>query len=164
MKWILLISILSMALFGLLAVMSGTGEAPEELHKVTKVLDQLHEFAAKADGENYFDLFAPHAVFLGTDATERWTIDEFKAYVQKRFETGKGWTYTLVPSKRFVTFAGDVAWFDELLENAKYGICRGSGVLRKIDGEWKIEQYNLTLTVPNEAAEDVVKVIRATPK
>ena len=161
MKWIVVIPMLLAVLMGFLAVMSGSGKAPEERQNVFKVLDQLHEYAAKADGAKYFELFAPQAVFLGTDATERWTLDEFKAYAMKRFETGTGWTYTLVPDKRFATFAGDVAWFDELLENAKYGTCRGTGVLRKIDGEWKVEQYNLTFTVPNDAAEEVVKVIRS---
>ena len=160
MKWTVMVSMLMTALIGLLAMTTERGKAPEERQQVFKVLDHLHEYAAKADGAKYFELFGPHAVFLGTDATERWTIEEFKAYAMKRFETGTGWTYTLVPGQRFVTFAGDVAWLDELLENAKYGTCRGTGVLRKINGEWKIEQYNLTFTVPNEAAEAVVKVIR----
>ena len=50
-----------------------------------------------------------------------------------------------------------MAWFDEQLENAKLGVCRGSGVLVKADGAWKIKQYNLTMLVPNEIAEDVAK-------
>ena len=125
-------------------------------------LDALHTAASKADGDRYFALFAPDAVFLGTDATERWTTDEFKVYATERFRTGKGWTYTLTPGTRHISFSstGDIAWFDELLDNAMYGTCRGSGVLRKIGDQWKIAQYNLTLTVPNDAAEEVVKVIR----
>lgn len=129
---------------------------------VSATLAALHEAASKADGEKYFSLFAPDAVFLGTDATERWTLDEFKTYALERFKVGKGWTYTLQPGSRHISFSPDasIAWFDELLENSKYGTCRGSGVLREIDGKWRIAQYNLTFTVPNEAAEQVVKVIR----
>lgn len=123
-------------------------------------LNAFHHFASKADGQRYFELFAPDAVFLGTDASERWPIAEFKTYAMKRFEAGTGWTYTLKPGTRHINVQGDIAWFDELLDNAKYGVCRGSGVLRKIDGQWKIAQYNLTFTVPNDAAADVVKVIR----
>jgi len=145
-------------------MMTGGREAPEARQKVVKVLDQLHALAAQADGGRYVELFAPGAIFLGTDATERWTIEEFKSYAMKRFETGKGWTYTPVPGKRSVTISGDVAWFDELLENEKYGLCRGSGVLRRIDGEWKFGQYNLSFTVPNEAAEAVVGVIQNAAK
>src|SRR5262245_55234389 len=135
---------------------------PADQVLISQTLNNLHDAASKADGKAYFELFAPDAVFLGTDATERWTLEEFKTYAMKRFEAGKGWTYTLKPGTRHITFGPchTIAWFDELLENAKYGTCRGSGVLREIDGKWRIAQYNLTLTVPNEAAEQVVKVIR----
>jgi hypothetical protein len=34
-------------------------------------------------------------------------------------------------------------------------------VLRKIDGQWRIEQYHLTIPVPNELADEFVKRIRA---
>jgi ketosteroid isomerase-like protein len=129
---------------------------------VAQTLNDLHDAASKADGPRYFALFAPDVVFLGTDATERWPIEEFRKYAQARFDTGTGWTYTLHDRKRFITLSsgGDVAWFDELLENAKYGTCRGSGVLRKIDGAWKIAQYNLSIPIPNELALDVTKMIR----
>jgi hypothetical protein len=29
-------------------------------------------------------------------------------------------------------------------------ICRGSGVLVKIDGKWKIKHYVLSMTIPNK--------------
>lgn len=135
--------------------------SPQE--RAAAVLDALHAAASDADGERYFDLFAPDAVFLGTDASERWTIDEFRAYALKRFETGAGWTYTLKPGTRHIRVHNDLAWFDELLANAKYGTCRGSGVLRRIGGDWKIEQYVLSFTVPNDVAQDVVRVINAAP-
>ena len=60
-----------------------------------------------------------------------------------------------------------MAWFDELLDNAKYGRCRGTGVLRKMEsgkGGWKIVQYNLTLTIPNEVAGEVVALVKAKQK
>ena len=43
---------------------------------ISQTLDQLHAAAAKADGKAYFDLFAPDAVFIGTDVSERWTMDQ----------------------------------------------------------------------------------------
>ena len=52
-----------------------------------------------------------------------------------------------------------MAWFDELLDNENYGECRGSGVLTRTLGGWKILQYNLTLTVPNDVAASVVELI-----
>ncbi len=143
-------------------VAKGFATVQHDDQAIATTLNGLHEAASKADGKRYFELFTSDAVFLGTDATERWTIGEFKAYAMKRFETGTGWTYTLRPgSRHIVVEKGDtLAWFDETLENAKYGACRGTGVLRKVDGQWKIAQYNLTMLVPNDAALDVVKVIR----
>jgi ketosteroid isomerase-like protein len=141
-----------------------SGSNTNDDKSIDETLTSLHDLASKADGKRYFELFAPDAVFLGTDATERWPIDEFKTYALKRFETGTGWTYTLKPGTRHINVQGDVAWFDELLDNAKYGICRGSGVMRKMNGEWKIAQYNLTFTVPNDAAAQVVEVIRQMEK
>lgn len=128
--------------------------------EIERTLDRFHESAAKADGKTYFELFAPEGIFIGTDATERWTVDEFRKYAEPHFSKGKGWKY--VPTKRNVDLspAGEVAWFDELLDSKSYGTCRGTGVLRKIGADWKISQYHLTIPVPNQLADKVVKMIR----
>lgn len=127
---------------------------------VNQVLDALHEAASEADFDRYFALYADDAVFLGTDSTERWTIDEFKAYTRPRFANGGGWTYK--PTQRHVSFTpdGHTAWFDELLFNASYGTCRGSGVLIQTDDGWKVSQYNLSIPIPNDLARSVVRSIR----
>ena len=127
---------------------------------VDATLDALHAAASRADGAAYFALFAPRAVFVGTDATEHWDIAAFRAYAEPYFSKGQGWTY--VPIERHVSFAegGDVAWFEERLQNAKYGETRGSGVLVRDGGRWLIAQYVLSLAVPNDVAPDVVKLIR----
>ena len=120
-----------------------------------EVLDALHARASAADYDGYFALYTDDAVFLGTDASERWPIDAFKAYTRERFAAGVGWTYS--PVERFVSGEGDVRWFDELLEGEVLGPCRGTGVLRRgADGEWRIAQYSLSVLVPNEIVEDVV--------
>ena len=55
-----------------------------------------------------------------------------------------------------MTLRGDAAWFDEDLETANLGPSRGSGVLeRGADGRWRIAQYNLAITVPNERFREV---------
>lgn len=129
---------------------------------ITAVLDALHESASKADGTRYFGLFTPDAVFLGTDATERWTLEQFKAYANPLFAKGKGWIYTARDRHIFLNgAAGNTAWFDERLDNAKLGECRGTGVLVKSDHGWKIAQYNLTVPVPNELMAKVVELIKA---
>jgi len=123
-------------------------------------LDQLHLSASKSDGAVYFDLFTDDAAFLGTDATERWLIAEFIAFATPYFEAGKGWTYVKVERHIKVSADGQHASFDELLENKSYGLCRGTGVLRLVEGEWKVEQYHLTIPVPNEIARNVVEQMR----
>ncbi len=134
--------------------------ATDPAREVENVLNQLHESATKADGKLYFTLFSSDAVFMGTDLTERWTLEEFKKYALPRFAEGKGWSY--IVKKRNVTLAPlkDVAWFDEVLENKNYGLCRGTGVLVKSMGHWKISQYNLTIPIPNGVADSVVKLIQ----
>lgn len=133
-------------------------ERPEAA--VAGVLDDFHTAASKADEERYLGHFAPDGIFLGTDATERWTVDEFRAFVHPYFSEGRGWTY--VATERHVMLAadGNLAWFDETLDNEKYGKLRGTGVLRKTDGQWKIVHYSMTFLVPNEIAPAVVDVIR----
>jgi len=72
----------------------------------------------------------------------------------------RAWTFT--PRHRNVIVHGDVAWFDESLDSASYGDCRGTGVLRRVNGEWKIAHYNLTIPIPNALAKEFVGRIRAT--
>ncbi|MBX3365013.1 MAG: nuclear transport factor 2 family protein [Phycisphaeraceae bacterium] len=129
---------------------------------VWRVLHSLHEQASRADFDAYFDLFAPGAVFLGTDATERWSLEEFKKYAMPHFRAAVGWTYTLIDTRRYITFSADgaTAWFDEALHNEKLGECRGTGVLVRTPKGWKIAQYNLTMPVPNEMILNVADEIR----
>ncbi len=135
--------------------------APAGVAAVAAVLDDFHDAASKGDGVRYFSHFAPGAVFFGTDATERWTLSEFRAYALERFEAGTSWTYH--PRDRHVFLSADrrTAWFDEVVVNDKYGACRGTGVLVDIDGHWRIAQYNLTIPIPNDIALDVLEMIRA---
>ncbi|MCQ4034371.1 nuclear transport factor 2 family protein [Kaistella montana] len=123
---------------------------------VAKVLDDLNAFAAAADYTNYFDLYAEESTFIGTDATEVWNKKEFMVWAKPFFDKGKAWNF--ISLKRNITFSkdGNYAWFDEVLDT-QMKICRGSGVLEKIGGKWKIRQYVLSTTVPNEVIDEVVK-------
>lgn len=131
-------------------------------HPASRAVAALHQAASDADAERYFALFTPDAVFLGTDPDERWTRDEFRAFVTPYFADGRGWTYIQITHHLSLSDDGDTAWFDEELLNDSYGRCRGSGVVeRGTDGRWRIAQYNLTIPVPNDLASDLVSRIRA---
>lgn len=136
--------------------------APTPEEDVAAAIDALHAAASRANGPAYFALFTPDARFIGTDASERWSLTEFRAYAEPYFARGRGWTYT--PVERTVTLAPVqclcVAWFDEVLDSESYGVTRGSGVLRKTRDGWKIEQYVLSFAVPNARADAVVEAIR----
>ncbi len=131
--------------------------APEAIHQV---LDDWHAAAADGDEVRYMRHFGPEAVFLGTDASERWTLEEFGEYVALYFPQG-GWTYK--PHQREVMLApgARVAWIDELLVNEKYGTLRGTGVLRICEGQWRIVHYCMSFAVPNERSGQVVECISA---
>src|SRR5262244_3248885 len=119
---------------GLLLVLSishAYAAAPSDEAAAGRVLDDWHDAAAKADEARYFAHFAMDGVFLGTDATERWTVAAFREYAHPYFAKGKAWSFK--PKARHVFVAADAktAWFDELLDTPNLGEARGSGVLVK---------------------------------
>jgi hypothetical protein len=124
-------------------------------------LDQWHFAASQGLFDMYFGLMTPDAIFMGTDESERWNIDQFKGYAREPFADGDGWTYTPRKDGRFVVLSDDkqTAWVDELLDNEKYGVLRGTSVLAKVGDDWKIAHYSLTFLVPNDKAKGVVELI-----
>lgn len=130
--------------------------------QVAAVLDQLDAASKAADGEAYFALYTPDARFVGTDAGEHWSIEQFRAYASPHFARGNGWSYPA--TNRTITIAPIecrcIAWFEEELSNAAYGRTRGSGVMRLTYDGWKIEQYVLSLAVPNDLASPIARIIK----
>ena len=129
---------------------------------IDALLDGLHRDAHEGNFQTYFARYSSDAVFLGTDKSERWTIEEFKSYAKPAFSDGHGWTYTVV--ERNWEGDGNTRWFDEILLNEKLGHCRGTGVVQLINGEWKIAHYALTMLVPNDIAADVGSQTREADK
>ncbi|WP_051907823.1 nuclear transport factor 2 family protein [Flavimarina sp. Hel_I_48] len=119
---------------------------------IAKMLDAWHDAAARADYDAYFDLMAKDAIFIGTDADENWQNMEFKAFARPYFDRGKAWSFTALERNIYSSENQNIAWFDELLDT-QMGICRGSGVVIKMDNTWKIKHYVLSITVPNEQVE-----------
>ena len=126
--------------------------------EVNAFLDSWHQAAAAPDEKKYFDAMASSMVFLGTDPLERWTKEEFRAYAHPHFAKGKGWEIRVM--KRWVTFSADkkTAWFDEDALSTGLGPVRGSGVLVKEKGQWKVAQYNLSVPIYNERFDEVRKI------
>lgn len=131
--------------------------APRADADVARVLDDWHDAASKADESRYFDHFATEGVFLGTDATERWTVPAFRAYAHPHFAKGAAWSFRA--TRRSVFVRGDAAWFEEDLATPNLGPSRGTGVLVREGGAWKIAQYNLSVPIPNERFKEVKALI-----
>ena len=136
-----------------LALLPAMSLADNQRAAIDALIDGLHQDAHEGNFHTYFDRYTPDAVFLGTDKSERWTIEEFKVYAKPAFEDGQGWTYSV--KERNWEGEGNTRWFDEVLINEKLGHCRGTGVVELIDGEWKIAHYALTMLVPNDIAAEV---------
>jgi len=132
----------------------------EPLYAVNALIDNWHKAAAKADEKVYFGSMTDDAIFLGTDETEHWTKTEMEKLMQEVFQRESAWDFTV--DRRQVYFSGDEeqAWFDEDL-STWMGDCRGSGVVKKTADGWKIQHYNLALTIPNDKIEGVMKITGA---
>ena len=120
---------------------------------IAAALDDWHQAASVGDGDRYFGHFTEDGVFLGTDAAERWTVDEFRAYATDAFADGHGWT--MHPPRRAIVVKGEYAFFDEDLDSEGLGPVRGSGVMLRTASGWAIAHYVLSFTIPNERVADL---------
>ena len=68
---------------------------------------------------------------------------------------GRGWKYDVVQRNIETRVGLQLFWFDEILFNQKLGRCRGTGVIVRDEGEWKIAHYSLRMLIPNEIAAAV---------
>nr|WP_299344570.1 nuclear transport factor 2 family protein [Allomuricauda sp.] len=126
-----------------------------EVKSINEVLDTWHKAASNADFEGYFSKMTNDGVFIGTDATENWQNEAFRTFSKPYFDRGKAWSFTAVERNIYLNDEKNFAWFDELLDT-QMKLCRGSGVLQKIDGDWKIAHYVLSIAVPNENVAELI--------
>jgi len=144
----------------LLFILLSTGSnAAEESEVVNRFIDDWHQAAWNADSEKYFGQMAKECIFIGTDPDEVWTKQEFYEWSRPYFENDRVWKFK--GKNRHVYFNEDksIAWFDEEVHSSA-GVWRGSGVLSKESGVWKFKQYVLSMTVPNDLMDKVIKDIK----
>ena len=149
---------LSLALLTLVSFDSLQYKESDEKEQVNRTLDAWHKAAAEANAKVYFEMMTEDAIFIGTDPTENWDKKAFQAFAKPYFDKGKAWDFKAIERHIYFDKSGKLAWFDELL-NTQMKICRGSGVLVKIGKDWKIKHYVLSMTIPNDNTNEVVKVI-----
>jgi len=125
--------------------------------KINIILDSWHKAAANAEFDNYFSYMSSNGVFIGTDASENWQLDAFKTFSKPFFDKGKAWNFSSLKRNIYFDKSQNTAWFDELLDT-QMKICRGSGVLIREGKNWKIAHYVLSMTIPNDNTDEVVKI------
>ena len=148
----------SLLVICLLSICSYTiAQTNSEKKAINTTLDNWHKAASEANFDDYFNLMSNDGVFIGTDATENWQNKAFKTFSKPYFDKGKAWSFTAIERNIYTNKANDFAWFDELLDT-QMKICRGSGVLEKVNGAWKIKHYVLSIAIPNDNVNDVIKL------
>lgn len=142
----------------LLLLVSRTAFSQTDTVAIHTFIDNWHLAATKADAQAYFGAIADNGFFIGTDATERWNKKQFLAFAKPYFDKGKAWDFKAHNRTVHVSNDGRFVWFSELL-TTWMGVCRGSGILENTPQGWKIQQYHLSVTVPNDLIRDFITLV-----
>jgi hypothetical protein len=126
--------------------------------ELNEFLDNWHLAAAQANSNVFFGSMSENSIYIGTDATERWTKPEFLKFAKPYFDKGKAWDFKPYDRDLHISGDGRHAWFSELL-TTWMGVCRGSGILTKTKRGWTIQQYHLSVTVPNDVVKDFITLV-----
>jgi hypothetical protein len=126
--------------------------------QINAFVDEWHDDAAHARLA-YFDKIAPNGIYIGTDKTELWNREQFKAWAKRFFERKSAWSFKAVKRNIYMSPDKKFIWFDELLDT-QMGPCQASGVMRKTDKGFEIEHYQLSIAIPNEVADKVSKMVK----
>lgn len=131
----------------------------QELDQINNTLNDWHGLAAVGD-TSYFDHFSQGSFYLGTDAKEVWSLQEFKDFALPHFRRGSAWSFKNKSRNVHLGDYGHYAWFDEVLDTWM-GLCRGTGVMEKQANGWKIKHYSLTVLVSNNHINEYIKLIKS---
>jgi hypothetical protein len=143
-----------------LFIVGGAKASPNLLltSQVNAFVDGWHDDAANARTA-YFDKIARDGVYIGTDRTELWTRDAFKAWAKKYFDSKSAWTFKATRRNVYASADKSLIWFDELLDTKNMGPAMASGVLRKTKSGFEIVHYQLSMAVPNAVNGQVAGII-----
>ncbi len=133
--------------------------AKQTITYLNKFMDDWHNDVATFNYNAYFNKIDSLGYFIGTDASEIWTKKEFAAFSKPYFDKKQTWDFKALKRNFFIDNTGNIAWFNEVLDTWM-GLCRGSGILQNKNGKWKIMQYVLSVTIPN----DDIKAVLAAKK
>jgi hypothetical protein len=131
----------------------------EPKYVINEMIDNWHRAAATADEDVFFGSMTEDCVYIGTDKSERWLREEMKVWSAAFFKRDKAWDFKPIEREVYLSDDGKLAWFNETL-NTWMGVCRSSGVVALVDDEWKLKQYHLSVTVPNDVVKDFIELVK----
>ncbi len=137
------------------------GSAGDPAAAARSMLNDLHRARFEVDGERFLGHFAPDAILLGTDRSERMTMALNRAFVRLYWTGDQGPTVTPIEQRVHLSPNRNMAWFEERADRERVGQVRATGVIAEIDGTWKFVHYNLVILVPKEMAEELAVRIDA---
>jgi len=129
--------------------------AQEPVDAINTTLDTWHKSSGEVKFGPFINSLAADAVILGADREERWDKNHSDKFSEQYFNPKYAWNYTY--QNRHIHFNTDstTAWFDETFKiNTKF--FRGTGVLSKVDNDWKISQYSLSMLTPYQEVKSAI--------
>lgn len=130
----------------------------DPVEAINTLMDNWHQAATVADEDVFFGSMTEESIYIGTDASERWTKAAMIDFAMPYFQRESAWAFTAKNRNVTLSEDGNTAWADELLDTWM-GDCRSTAILTKVDEEWKISYYHLSIAVPNDAVQGYLKLI-----
>lgn len=130
--------------------------------EATKFISSQFNFYISGDLELAKNTFYSNAVVIGTDATEFWRgWDAMEPDVKAQLEVIKDAKFDVSNLNIDVSSSGDMAAYTSVVdfsftaggEPAKISNVRNSGVVKKIDGKWRITQLHWSIELAGQAVE-----------
>jgi hypothetical protein len=124
----------------------------------TNTLNALYQAGIENNATAFLALLSADAVFIGMDGSDRLQGQSLRRFLSERFSQQEGWGYLSRDRELRVSEDGSVAWFEESLAHDALGRGWGSGVMINSSEGWKIAQYNLAVSVPNDTAPSALPI------
>ncbi len=152
-----ILSIIDTRYVQLIGDISKKEQEANQRKNLNELMNGWHLAATDAQLEKFFSFMGDSCIYKGTDKTERWNKTEFYGFCKPYFDKGKAWDFK--PLERHISFDDNLqtAWFDEKLDTWM-GICKASGICQKMNGEWKLLLYDLSVTIDNDKIKSFIEL------
>jgi hypothetical protein len=144
--------------------LTGCGESDEknntsepDLAAAFQVLDKVHEAFNQKDTGAMYQHFTKATEFFGTDSSENWDLEGFKAYMAKYIASpNPGPNYKVKWRKLAPSSDSKVLWGVEELDYPSLKMpVRSTVVLENIQGKWKVQMQQWHFLIKNEKVNEV---------